>query len=290
MPLPIAHGLTGSSPVALRHPKASIRRDWQSLLFGAAAVSPDLDFFLVWVLHLRGWHRGFTHSIFFAIIITCLMAALAGMANIRAALAYGSATDKQEAISLIRSAVERGVTFFDTAEIYGPLTNEEVVGEALAPFREQVVIATKFGFDLSTQPHGLNSRPEQISRALEGSLRRLGAHRPANAGAGAGPRELRACYLRAGRQVGVAPAPARANARRHPRVRMGAERGRPEGGDTPRRRCLVPAERKALARRNVNGRDVTHRHSGGARRQGRRVDGKGQRRTISGRISSRINE
>ena len=66
---------------------------------------------------------------------------------------YGPAVDKQEVISLIRSAVERGVTFFDTAEVYGPFTNEELVGEALAPFREQVVIATKFGFDLDPQ-HG----------------------------------------------------------------------------------------------------------------------------------------
>jgi aryl-alcohol dehydrogenase-like predicted oxidoreductase len=86
---------------------------------------------------------------------------------------YGPATEKQEAISLIRAAVERGVTFFDTAEVYGPFTNEELVGEALAPFRDQVVIATKFGFDLSTQPHGLNSRPEHIKQAVGGSLARL---------------------------------------------------------------------------------------------------------------------
>ena len=85
---------------------------------------------------------------------------------------YGPATDKQEAISLIRSAVERGVIFFDTAEVYGPLTNEELVGEALAPFREQVVIATKFGFDLAAFP-GLNSRPEHVKRVAEASLKRL---------------------------------------------------------------------------------------------------------------------
>ena len=97
-----------------------------------------------------------------------------GLGCMGLSFAYGLATDKREAISLIRAAVERGVTFFDTAEVYGPLTNEEVVGETLAPFREQVVIATKFGFDLSTQPHGLNSRPEHIRRAVEGSLRRLG--------------------------------------------------------------------------------------------------------------------
>ncbi len=86
---------------------------------------------------------------------------------------YGPAADKQQGISLIRAAVERGVSFFDTAEVYGPFTNEELVGEALAPFRDQVVIATKFGFDLSTRPHGLNSQPEHIKQAVEGSLKRL---------------------------------------------------------------------------------------------------------------------
>jgi aryl-alcohol dehydrogenase-like predicted oxidoreductase len=90
---------------------------------------------------------------------------------------YGPAADRQEAISLIRSAVERGVTFFDTAEIYGPLTNEELVGEALAPFREQVVIATKFGFKPASEGEthwsALDSRPEHIKEAVEGSLRRL---------------------------------------------------------------------------------------------------------------------
>src|ERR1700741_391567 len=76
---------------------------------------------------------------------------------------YGPAVDKKQGISLIRSAVERGVTFFDTAEVYGPFASEELVGEALAPFRAQVVIATKFGFDLdpkTSQQRGLNSRPE----------------------------------------------------------------------------------------------------------------------------------
>jgi aryl-alcohol dehydrogenase-like predicted oxidoreductase len=89
---------------------------------------------------------------------------------------YGPAADTQEAISLIRSAVELGVTFFDTAQVYGPFTNEELVGEALAPFREQVVIATKFGFEFDSdgQPRGLNSRPEYIKQMTEGSLRRLG--------------------------------------------------------------------------------------------------------------------
>jgi aryl-alcohol dehydrogenase-like predicted oxidoreductase len=85
---------------------------------------------------------------------------------------YGPAADKQEMISLIRSAVERGVTFFDTAEAYGPFTNEELVGEALAPFRGQVVIATKFGFDLDAFP-GVNSRPEHIKQVAEASLKRL---------------------------------------------------------------------------------------------------------------------
>jgi aryl-alcohol dehydrogenase-like predicted oxidoreductase len=89
---------------------------------------------------------------------------------------YGPPADKQEMISLIRSAVERGVTFFDTAEVYGPFTNEELVGEALAPFRGQVVIATKFGFDLDPNDgsqRGLDSRPEHIKQAVEGSLKRL---------------------------------------------------------------------------------------------------------------------
>src|SRR5262250_654303 len=89
---------------------------------------------------------------------------------------YGPAADKQEMISLIRTAVERGVTLFDTAEVYGPFTNEELVGEALAPVREQVVIATKFGFDLdpnSGKQRGLDSRPEHIKQVAEASLKRL---------------------------------------------------------------------------------------------------------------------
>jgi aryl-alcohol dehydrogenase-like predicted oxidoreductase len=89
---------------------------------------------------------------------------------------YGPAPDKRELISLIHAAVERGVTFFDTAEVYGPFTNEELVGEALAPLRDRVVIATKFGFDLGPggEQRGLNSRPEHIREAAEGSLKRLG--------------------------------------------------------------------------------------------------------------------
>lgn len=88
---------------------------------------------------------------------------------------YGSATDTQQAIKLIRAAVERGVTFFDTAEVYGPYLNEEVVGEALQPYRDQVVIATKFGFTFGAdnKQQILNSRPEHIREAVEGSLRRL---------------------------------------------------------------------------------------------------------------------
>ena len=91
---------------------------------------------------------------------------------------YGSGVGKQDAIALIRTAVERGVTFFDTAEVYGPFTNEELVGEALEPFRGQVVIATKFGFkhDPEKGPGpgvGLDSRPEQIKRVAEASLKRL---------------------------------------------------------------------------------------------------------------------
>jgi aryl-alcohol dehydrogenase-like predicted oxidoreductase len=87
---------------------------------------------------------------------------------------YGPAVDKQEGISLIRAAVERGVTFFDTAEVYGPFANEQLVGEALAPFRDQVVIATKFGFNIvEGKQSGLNSRPEHIKEVAEASLRRL---------------------------------------------------------------------------------------------------------------------
>lgn len=90
---------------------------------------------------------------------------------------YGPPADRQEMIALIRTAVERGVTFFDTAETYGPFTNEELVGEALAPVRERVVIATKFGFDIDPatgqRRGGLNSRPEHIKQVAEASLKRL---------------------------------------------------------------------------------------------------------------------
>jgi len=87
---------------------------------------------------------------------------------------YGPAADKQEGIALIRAAVERGVTFFDTAEVYGPFTNEELVGEALAPFRGQVVIATKFGIRIEAGQQIVNSHPDQIRQSVEGSLKRLG--------------------------------------------------------------------------------------------------------------------
>ena len=89
---------------------------------------------------------------------------------------YGQPVEQQRGIALIRAAVERGVTFFDTAEMYGPYTNEELVGEALAPVRDQVLIATKFGFDIdpdTRQQRGLNSRPEHIRQATEASLKRL---------------------------------------------------------------------------------------------------------------------
>ena len=101
-----------------------------------------------------------------------------GLGCMGMSFSYGPAKDKQEMTTLIRAAVERGITFFDTAEVYGPFSNEELVGEALAPFRKQVVIATKFGFDLSGSDNrpgaaGLNSRPEHIKQAAEGSLKRL---------------------------------------------------------------------------------------------------------------------
>jgi aryl-alcohol dehydrogenase-like predicted oxidoreductase len=88
---------------------------------------------------------------------------------------YGPAIDRKEGIKVIRAAVERGVTFFDTAEVYGPFTNEELVGEAIVPFREHVVIATKFGFGINPDGtrHGLDSRPEHIKQVAEASLKRL---------------------------------------------------------------------------------------------------------------------
>ena len=100
-----------------------------------------------------------------------------GLGCMGMSFSYGPPKDKREMTALLHAAVERGITFFDTAEVYGPFINEELVGEALAPFRKQVVIATKFGFDLSgdTRPGaaGLNSKPEHIKQAVEGSLKRL---------------------------------------------------------------------------------------------------------------------
>jgi aryl-alcohol dehydrogenase-like predicted oxidoreductase len=103
-----------------------------------------------------------------------------GLGCMGMSFSYGPPKDKQEMISLLRTAVERGVTFFDTAEVYGPFTNEELVGEALSPLRDQVVIATKFGFDTSADPRAmkgsgpvLNSRPENIKQVAEASLKRL---------------------------------------------------------------------------------------------------------------------
>ncbi len=101
-----------------------------------------------------------------------------GLGCMGMSFSYGPPKDKKEMTSLLHAAVERGITFFDTAEVYGPFTNEELVGEALAPFRKQIVIATKFGFDVSGPDNrpgaaGLNSRPEYIKQAVEGSLKRL---------------------------------------------------------------------------------------------------------------------
>lgn len=103
-----------------------------------------------------------------------------GLGCMGMSFSYGPPKDKQEMIGLLRTAVERGVTFFDTAEVYGPFTNEELVGEALSPLRDQVVIATKFGFDTNVDPRStkgggpvLNSRPEHIREVAEASLKRL---------------------------------------------------------------------------------------------------------------------
>jgi aryl-alcohol dehydrogenase-like predicted oxidoreductase len=105
---------------------------------------------------------------------TTLEVSAIGLGCMSMSSGYGPPADKQAMIALIRTAVERRVTFFDTAQVYGPFTNEELVGEALAPLRERVVIATKFGFDLETgQSSGLDSRPETIKQTVERSLQRL---------------------------------------------------------------------------------------------------------------------
>jgi aryl-alcohol dehydrogenase-like predicted oxidoreductase len=108
-----------------------------------------------------------------------------GLGCMGMSFSYGPPKDRKEMIGLLHAAVERGVTFFDTAEVYGPFLNEDLLGEALAPYRGKVVIATKFGFDLGPDrdpsgmkaPPGVNSRPEQIRRAVEGSLKRLRVER-----------------------------------------------------------------------------------------------------------------
>jgi len=103
-----------------------------------------------------------------------------GLGCMGMSFSYGPPKDKKEMITLLRTAVERGITFFDTAEVYGPFTNEELVGEALSPLRDQVVIATKFGFDARVDPRGtkgapvLNSRPEHVKEVADASLKRLG--------------------------------------------------------------------------------------------------------------------
>ena len=106
---------------------------------------------------------------------TSLEVSAIGLGCMGMSFAFGPPPDKQEMISVIRAAVDRGVTFFDTAQVYGPYTNEALVGEALEPVRDEVVIATKFGFDLdgSIGPGALDSRPETIGRSVEGSLQRL---------------------------------------------------------------------------------------------------------------------
>src|ERR1700733_2536562 len=108
---------------------------------------------------------------------TGLHVSAVGLGCMGISFSYATALSQEDGIALIRAAVERGVTFFDTAEVYGPFVNEEVVGEALRPFRDRVVIATKFGFDIdfeTRENRGVSSRPERIRQAVEGSLKRLG--------------------------------------------------------------------------------------------------------------------
>src|SRR3954469_23366589 len=108
---------------------------------------------------------------------TGLQVSAIGLGCMGISQSYGTPLPKVEGVKLIRDAVERGITLFDTAEVYGSFTNEEVVGEALRPVRERVVIATKFGFDIdpvTRETRGVTSRPEHIRKAVEGSLERLG--------------------------------------------------------------------------------------------------------------------
>src|SRR5688572_4882122 len=106
---------------------------------------------------------------------TNLEVSVLGLGCMGMSFGYGPAKDRQEMIAVLRGAVERGVTFFDTAQVYGPFTNEDLVGEALQPVRSRVVIATKFGFgfDAEGKPQGLDSRPERIRQATDASLKRL---------------------------------------------------------------------------------------------------------------------
>ncbi len=104
---------------------------------------------------------------------SCLEVSTIGLGCMGMSHGFGDVPDKGEMISLIRKAVDLGVTFFDTAEIYGPYENEKLVGEALKPFRDQVVIATKFGIQLEDGEQVLDSSPEQIRKSVEGSLKRL---------------------------------------------------------------------------------------------------------------------
>src|SRR3954453_11058707 len=106
-----------------------------------------------------------------------LQVSVIGLGCMGISFSYGEKLSKDDGVALIRGAVERGVTFFDTAEVYGPFENEEVVGEALRPVRDQVIIATKFGFDVdfeTRENRGVSSRPERIRQAVDGSLKRLG--------------------------------------------------------------------------------------------------------------------
>ena len=122
-----------------------------------------------------------------------------GLGCMGISFSYATKLSKDEGVALIRAAVDRGVTFFDTAEVYGPFTNEDVVGEALRPFRDKVVIATKFGFDIdfeTRENRGVNSRPDRIRKAVEGSLKRL-ASKPSTSSTSIG--SIRTCRSRTSR-------------------------------------------------------------------------------------------
>jgi membrane-bound metal-dependent hydrolase YbcI (DUF457 family) len=142
MPLPIAHGLVGASVVALWRPKGLLGRDWRKMLIGAAlAISPDLDFFLPWGLHLRGWHRGFTHSISLALAATGLMIAVLGISHLRDALAYGTALLSHGLLDFLTTQKGGGV------ELLWPFSNERLklgwIGFSEFPFGFHVVEVIK---------------------------------------------------------------------------------------------------------------------------------------------------